>query len=202
MARIPATEEEVGSAPLVLNLESVGLSPEQFFRVCRDNPGLHLELTARKELVIMTLPGGKTGRRNAMIVAALENWARSDGTGIVFSPSTLFFLPNGAMRAPDASWLRLERWEALSEDQQEQAPPLCPDFVVELRSPSDRIANLQSKMEEYVANGARLGWLIDPFEKRIHVYRPGLPVERLDEPRTLDGGRVAPGFVLDLSEIL
>src|SRR5436309_12767968 len=158
MARGPLTEEEVIADSLVLNLETVGLSDEQFFQLCLDNRELHLELTAQKELVIMTLPGGKTGRRNTIICNYLENWARQDGTGITFVPLTLFVLPNGAMRAPDASWLRQERWDALTDKQQESAPPLCPDFVVELTSKSDRrrLKKLQAKMTEYMDNGAQL----------------------------------------------
>jgi len=135
MARGPLTEEEVIADSRVLNLETVGLSDEQFFQLCLDNRELHLELTAQKELVIMTLPGGKTGRRNEIICRRLRNWAEQDGTGITFVPLTLFILPNGAKRAPDASWLRRERWDSLTAEQQEKAPPLCPDFVVELVEP-------------------------------------------------------------------
>ena len=134
MARGPLTEEEVIADSLILNLETVGLSDEQFFQLCLDNRELHLELTAQKELVIMTLPGGKTGRRNEIICRRLGNWAEQDGTGITFVPLTLFILPSGAKRAPDASWLRRERWDTLTDEQQEKAPPLCPDFVVELMS--------------------------------------------------------------------
>ncbi len=203
MARVPLTEEQVEFDSLVLNVDKVGLSQEQFFELCRDNRELHLELTAQKELVIMALPGGKTGRRNTIICTRLANWAEKAATGVTFVPLTLFVLPNGAMRAPDASWVRNERWEALTDDQQESAPPLCPNFVVELMSRSDKrkLKMLRSKMEEYIANVAQLGWLIDPFKKQVYVYRPDKPVLFLEEPTTIDGEPVLHGFVFQISEI-
>jgi len=201
MASLPLTEEQVGTACVVLSLEQVGLTQEQFFQLCRDNPELHLEFTAQKELVIMTLPGGKTGKRKTRICYFLENWAERNGTGPTFVPLTLFVLPNGAMRAPDASWIRRERWDALTDEQQESAPPLCPDFVLELMSKSDRLKPLQAKMEEYIANGAQLGWLIDPFKKRVYIYRPGMAPECLENPATISGEPVLTGFVLPISEI-
>ncbi len=199
MERIPFIEEQAGA--LVLNVESAALSPEQFFQLCTDNPELHLELSARKELVIMTLPGGKTGLRNTFICTRLTNWAETHGMGPIFGPLTLFVLPNGAMRAPDASWVRKNRWDLLTIEQQESAPPLCPDFVLELMSPSDRLRPLQEKMAEYIENGAQLGWLIDPYKKRVFVYRSGLPVQRLDNPTSLNGDPVLSGFVLQLSQV-
>jgi Uma2 family endonuclease len=199
MARVPLREEQTGA--VVLNIEGAGLSPEQFFQLCSDNPELHLELSARKELVIMTLPGGKTGRRNTLICTQLTQWAESHRTGPVFGPSTLFALPNGALRAPDASWIRGERWNTLTDEQQEGAPPLCPDFVLELRSASDRLQILQEKMTEYLDNGAQLGWLIDPFQKRVYVYRPGLTMQILENPVVIEGDPVLPGFVLKISRI-
>src|SRR5437667_2784427 len=128
MASVPLTEQDVGGDWLVLNLQEVRLSDEQFVALCADNRELHLEFTAQKELVIMTLPGGKTGRRNAIISRRLEDWSEKDGTGITFSPLTLFALPNGARRAPDASWLKKQRWEVLTDEQQDRLTPLCPDF--------------------------------------------------------------------------
>src|SRR5437870_3112138 len=139
MASVPLTEQDVSADWLVLNLQEVRLSDEQFVALCADNRELHLELTAQKELVIMTLPGPKTGRQNDVISRRLGNWAEKDGTGITFSSLTLFALPNGAKRAPDASWLKREKFDALTEKQKEGlSSPLCPDFVVELMSPSDR----------------------------------------------------------------
>ena len=207
MARAPLTDEELNpldpATRMVLNVESMGITPDKFFRLCTDNPDLSLELTAQKELVIMTLPGGKTGRRNEIICTNLGIWARQNGTGITFVPLTLFVLPNGAMRAPDASWLRCDRWDALTDEQQESAPPLCPDFVVELMPKSDgrRLKVLQAKMTEYIDNGAQLGWLIDPFKKNVYIYRPGQPVQCLEDPTTIHGDPVLPGFVFHVSEI-
>jgi len=173
MASIPLIEEQVGEDFLLLNVENVGLSDEQFFELCSDNRELCLELTAQKELIIMTLPGAKTMRRNTALSTDLENWARQDGTGITFAHDTLFHLPNGAKRGPDASWVRNERWDTLTDEQQEKIPPFCPDFVVELMSPSDkrpvRFRMPQAKMNEYMANGAQLGWLIDPFNRKVYV---------------------------------
>jgi Uma2 family endonuclease len=143
----------------------------------------------------------KTGQRNIRISRYLDVWAETDGTGFAFDSSTMFTLPNGAKRSPDASWVKRERWEALSEKQQEGTGPLCPDFVVELRSPSDRLPVLQEKMQEYIDNGAQLGWLIDPIDKRVYVYRSGQPVEQLDDPETLSGDPVLPGFLLPVREL-
>ena len=202
MAKVPLTEEPVMTDALLLNVEKVGLSHEQFFELCADNPELHLELTGRKELVIMTLPPPRTGRLNDIISRSLANWAEQDGTGVTFSPLTLFVLPNGAMRAPDASWIRLEPWNAYVNKQQDTAP-LCPDFVMELVSQSQqsRLKMLQAKMAEYISNGAQLGWLIDPYKKEVYVYRPGKPVRRLENPASISGDPVLPGFVFQISEI-
>ena len=205
MARIPLTEEHVAGDWVVLNVEKVGLTDEQFVQLCSDNREIHLELTAQKELVVMTPPGPKTGKLNGDIFYALANWAKKDGTGITFPPSTVFALPNGARRAPDAAWLGRERWDALTEEQLERLHTLSPDFVVELMSPSDRkpirFRMLQAKMDEYVANGVQLGWLIDPFKKVVYVYRPDQPTECLEGPATISGDPVLAGFALQISEI-
>ena len=205
MASVPLTEEQVTEELVVLNLEKVGLSDDQFIELCSDNRDLHLELTAQKELLIMPLPGAKTGRRNEIISTNLAIWAKQNGTGVTFAPSTPFHLPNGAKRAPDASWVRLETWDAFTDEQQEKIPPLCPDFVVELMSPSDRrpvrFRMLREKMDEYIANGAQLGWLIDPFEKNVYIYRPGKAVECLKNPATLYGDPILPGFVFQITEV-
>lgn len=187
--------------PLRLNICSLSLTDEQFLRLCAENPELRLELNAQGELVVMPPTGAKTGLRNGAMNHALFAWSNTDGTGVTFDSSTLFALPNGARRSPDASWIRRERWNALTEEQQEGPAPLCPDFVVELRSPSDRLAPLHEKMREYIDNGARLGWLIDPLEKRVYVYRPGQPVETLDNPTTVSGESVLPGFILNVREL-
>jgi Uma2 family endonuclease len=189
------------SAPLKLNLQAVRLTQEQFARLCQENPDLRFELTAQQELVIMSPTGSKTGRRNSRLTRHLDFWAETDGSGIAFDSSTMFTLPNGAIRSPDASWVRRERWDMLTEDQQEGFAPLCPDFVVELRSRTDRLSDLHDKMQEYIGNGARLGWLIDPIDKRVYVYRPDQPVGSLDNPATLSGDPVLPGFVLYVQEL-
>ena len=128
-------------------------------------------------------------------------WAQKDGTGQSFDSSTLFSLPNGARRSPNVSWIRNERWEALSDEDQERFPPLCPDFVVELRSKTDSLAHLQEKMEEYIQNGAQLGWLIDPFERKVHVYSAGVFAEILNDPETVSGEPLLKRFVLDVRTI-
>ena len=205
MASVPLTEEQVTDVFLVLNLEHVGLTDEQFVELCSDNDEFHLELTAQKELVIMTLPPLGTGRRNTTISTDLEIWARENGSGITFGPLTMFALPNGARRAPDASWVRRERWDALSKEEQEKLTTFFPDFVVELMSRSDRrpvrFRMLQAKMAEYIANGAQLGWLIDPYKKRVYVYRPNEPVECVENPETVSGDPVLPGFTFHVSQI-
>ena len=186
---------------LQLNIQALDLTDAQFDRLCHDNPDLRLELTAQRTLVIMSPTGSKTGWRNSKLNQRLANWAEQDGTGLAFDSSTGFTLPNGAKRSPDAAWVRRARWEALSEEQQEGLAPLCPDFVVELRSPDDRLVILQEKMEEYIANGAQLGLLLDPSTRRVYIYHPQSPVEVLEDPATLSGDPVLPGFVFNPHEI-
>lgn len=186
---------------LQLNVQAIDLTDTQFDRLCHDNPDLRLELTAQRTLVIMSPTGSKTGWRNSKLNQRLANWAEQDGTGLAFDSSTGFTLPNGAKRSPDAAWVRRERWEALSEAQQEGLAPLCPDFVVELRSPDDRLTALQEKMEEYITNGAQLGWLMDPRTRQVYIYRPQSIVEVLETPPILSGDPVLPGFVFHPHEI-
>ena len=149
----------------------------------------------------MSSAGSKTGRRNHRLALRLGTWAETDGTGLPFDSSAGFTLPNGAKRSPGASWILRERWESLSEEQQEDFAPLCPDFVVELRSPRDRLSTLQAKLEEYIQNGARLGWIIDPKSRCAFIYRPGRAMERLENPSGLSGEAVLPGFEFTVSEI-
>lgn len=189
------------TSPLMLNVRSTGLTDEQFHGLCRDNPDLRLEMTPQRELVIMAPTGSKTGWRNSRLNQRLANWAERDGSGLSFDSSTGFTLPDGAKRAPDAAWIRRERWEALSEEQQEGFAPLCPDFVVELRSPQDGLSALQDKMSEYLECGVRLGWLIDPVNRCVYIYRPEQPAECLESPGLLTGDPVLPGFVFDVREI-
>lgn len=187
--------------PFKLKVCETKLTEEQFVRLCQENPDFQLELTAWGELVIMPPTGLESGRRNTKLIQRLANWSEVDDTGIVFDSSTLFTLPNRAKRSPDASWVRGERWEALPKKEREGFGLICPDFVVELRSPTDRLKDLQEKMQEYIDNGARLGWLIDPLEKRVYIYRPQQSVEVLNDPATLSGEAVLPGFVLQVREL-
>ena len=187
--------------PFKLNMRATRLTEEQFVQLCQENRDLRFELTADKELVIMAPTGSETGRRSGELFYSLTVWAKKDGAGLSFDSSTGFRLPNGAIRSPDASWVRRERWQALTPEQQRGFAPLCPDFVLELRSPTDQLSPLHEKMQEYIANGARLGWLIDPPQKRVSIYRPDQAVEQLGTPSSLSGEPILPGFVLDLNEI-
>lgn len=190
------------SPPLRLELGSaLRLADDELFELCRRNPELRIERTAEGDLVVMTPAGGASSHRNFEIVRALGDWAARDGRGAGFDSSAGFLLPNGAMRAPDAAWVLRSRLDALAPEIKERFVPLAPDFVVELRSVSDRLSELQAKMEEYRDSGVRLGWLIDPQERRVHVYRPGSSVEVLDGARQVSGDPVLAGFVLELEQI-
>jgi len=185
-----------------INLNAViDLTEEQFYQLCRNNSDLKFERSHRGDLIIMPPTGGETGRRNSDLNLDLGNWNRQTGLGVVFDSSTCFKLPNGADRSPDAAWITQERWFALSNDQRERFPPICPDFVIELMSPSDSLQVIQAKMREYLENGTRLGWLINPKTRQVEIYRPEQPVEVLQAPIVLSGEAVLPGFVLNLTEI-
>jgi Uma2 family endonuclease len=199
MAQIAGVAEL--SVPFKLNVRRTKLTEEQFMQLCQENPELRLELTAQGELVIMPPTGSETGWRDSRLNLRLAAWAEAEGTGLTFGSSTGFTLPNGATRSPDASWVKRDKWNAFTTEQRQRFAPLCPDFVIELRSPTDRLSDLQEKMQEYIDNGARLGWLINPLDRRVHVYRPGQPVEALDNPITLNGDPVLPGFVLRVQEL-
>lgn len=187
---------------LILNLSpTIELTDEQFFQVCQNNRDLRLERTAQGELIIMPPTGWKSGNQNSKLTQRLGNWTDADGTGLAFDSSTAFILPNGATRSPDASWVRRERLEALNPDPT-RFLPLAPDFAVELRSASDNLKALQQKMQEYLENGVRLGWLIDPQNQQVEIYRLGRDVEILPSPTSLSGEDILPGFVLDLTQIL
>jgi Uma2 family endonuclease len=201
MAQTTSVAETTEPVAWTIDLKSIDLTDEQFEQLCVDNPELCLEMTAQGELIIMPPTGSITGSRNSRLTRRLDEWAEKDGTGLVFDSSTLFKLPNGARRSPDASWIKRERYDQLTEKEKDSFAPICPDFVIELRSRTDRLAMLQAKMAEYIDNGARLGWLIDPFAKRVYVYRSGQPVECLDQPETLNGESVLAGFTLNLGEI-
>lgn len=196
-------ESARGVAPLRLRLGVLfnRVNDDEFFEFCMRHKDLRIERTSEGDLLIMTPTGGTTGRRNANLNMNVGIWAEKDGTGVVFDSSTNFKLPNGSVRSPDVSWVRGERWDALTSDEQEVFPPLCPDFVIELRSRTDSLAALKRKMEEYLANGAQLGWLIDPKSRCVFVYRLGQTVERLDDPQTIAGDPLLPGFVLDVTRL-
>lgn len=177
------------------------MSEQQFFEFCQQNRDLRIERTAEGDLVVMPPVGLETGRRNAELNLQLSLWAKRNGAGQVFDSSTGFRLPNGAIRSPDAAWISNPRLAALHPENRQGFGPVCPDFVVELRSPTDRLEALQTKMVEYLENGARLGWLIDPSTRSVWVYRPNTAPALLEGPETLYGDPELPGFVLDLREI-
>ncbi|MEQ9548963.1 MAG: Uma2 family endonuclease [Coleofasciculus sp. G3-WIS-01] len=181
---------------------SIDLTDDQFFNLCQRNRDYRFERTTSGELLIMSPTGSETGNRNIELAYQLQAWSRQNNLGIAFDSSTGFKLPNGAERSPDVSCIRRERWEALTPTQRKQFAPICPDFVVELRSETDSLKELQEKMREYRDNGAKLGWLIDRKNKRVEIYRPGEDVEILNSPATLSGEDVLPGFVLHLKGIL
>ncbi|MDR9405202.1 MAG: Uma2 family endonuclease [Halothece sp. Uz-M2-17] len=183
---------------ITINLDSVQLTEEQFFQLCANNRDFRFERNAKGELIIMPPTGGETGNRNARITQQLLNWTDQDGTGIAFDSSTGFKLPNGANRSPDSAWLPLSRWETLTPQQRQKFIPLCPDFVIELRSPTDQLIDVQNKMQEYLENGTELGWLINPQDKKVEIYRQNQVVEVLDQPSFLSGENVLPNFNLDL----
>ncbi|MEO0407958.1 MAG: Uma2 family endonuclease [Cyanobacteria bacterium P01_A01_bin.135] len=191
--------------PLSLQLPSeiaLRVTSEQFMALAAANPDLRLERTAAGHLTVNPPTGSESGKRNAKIITQLGIWGEAnEQLGEYFDSSTGFELPNGSNRSPDASWVRQDRWEALTAEQRKGFAPLCPDFVVELRSETDKLKDLRDKMQEYLDNGAKLGWLIDPKSKRVEIYRQGQAVEILDSPSVLFGEPVMPGFTLSLKRI-
>ncbi len=181
------------------------VTPEQFEQLAYAEQLARLELTANGELIVISPTGGEAGRKNRRLTQQVGNWADRDGTGEAFDSSTVFVLPSGARRSPDVSWIKLDRWNQLTQQQQDGFPPITPDFVIELVSPSDiknqRYEDLQAKMQEYLDNGVKLGWLIEPSAKTVEIYRSQQPVEILKNPQTLSGENILPRFTLDLSEI-
>jgi len=188
--------------PLVVHTRPViNMDDEQFFRFCQLNRDLQLERTSEGDIIIRAPEAGSSGLGSSKLTVAFGVWAERDGTGQIFGSSTGFKLPNGATRSPDVAWVRNERLDALTDEEWQKFLPLCPDFVLELRSPSDGMRALQAKMEEYRENGAALGWLLDPVSKRVHIYRPGAAVEGLDAPSSLSGEPLLRGFVLNVLQI-
>jgi Uma2 family endonuclease len=201
----PAVASELDLAllfPLVLRLPpGLKMSQEQFIAFCQQNETLRIERNAAGDLEIMPPAGAETSNRNFGLVGTFAQWVERDGTGEGFDATGGFILPNGAERSPDLAWVRRERLDAFTHEQTEKFLPLCPDFVLELRSPSDRLPPLQKKMQEYIDNGAQLGWLLDPRNRRVYVYRPDAPVEQLDDPATVSGDPVLPGFVFNVRAV-
>lgn len=189
--------------PLVLQMGPVlgRLSESEFFDFCQLNRELRIERSHDGELIIMPPASSDSGRRNLSLAAQLWIWSQRDGTGESFDSSAGFRLPNGATRSPDAAWIKRERWDALTADEQEEFAPLAPDFVAELRSKTDSLRGLRAKMREYIENGVRLAWLIDPTRQRVEVFRPGRQPEPIDHPTQLIADPELPGFVLDLRQV-
>lgn len=180
---------------------AVRITADQLLELSSLNRDLRLELTAEGELVVMPPTGWETGDKDSELNMQLRLWAKRDGTGRSSSSSTGFVLPNGAIRSPDAAWVANSRLSVLSAEQRKKYLPLCPDFVIELRSPSDTLRTTQEKMEEYIENGTRLGWLLDPSHRRVYVYKPGESIKELENPEKVSGEGILPGFELDLREV-
>lgn len=174
---------------------------DEFLQLSRDNQDVQIEMSKDGDLIIMPETGGLTGRKNAKLIARLVIWAEQDGTGVAFDSDTIFCLPNGAKKIPDASWVRGKKWNALSEEEQDKIVPFAPDFAIELRSRTDSLKELQEKMQEYIENGVSLGWLIDAGTRTVYVYRQGAEVETMENPNEISGEPVLKDFVLNLKEI-
>jgi len=185
--------------PLVLETTEVHLTDEQFYQLCRSNPDLTIERSAKGALIVMTPVGGEGSSYEMELGADLTLWNRQTNLGKTFSSSTLFKLPTGGDRSPDAAWVELSRWQALTPEQRRKFPPIAPDFVIELRSPTDDLELLRAKMQEYMDAGVRLGWMLNPQDQQVEIYRQGQPKEMRQLPTELSGEDVLPGFVLPLS---
>ena len=188
--------------PVVLKLKpAINLTDDQLFELCQLNRDWRIEYTAQGELIVMPPTGGETSNRNAELTYQVQAWTRRDQAGVAFDSSGGFKLPNGATRSPDAAWVRRSRLAGLTREQKQKFLPLCPDFVIELRSPTDNLRAVLDKMQEYLDNGAQLGWLLDPLMRRVHVYLPQRSPEILEAPSTVSADPLLPGFVLDLQKI-
>ncbi|OIP72947.1 MAG: hypothetical protein AUK43_01770 [Oscillatoriales cyanobacterium CG2_30_40_61] len=192
---------ETATIPTPFEL-TIELTEEQFFQLCQNNRDLRFERSASGDLTIMPPTGSETGNRNIDLSYQLQSWSRQNNLGLAFDSSTGFRLPNGANRSPDAAWVSNQRWEVLTTTEKEKFAPLSPDFVVELRSKTDSLEKLQAKMQEYIENGTKLGWLLDRQHQRVEIYRPNQVVEIISSPQSLSGENILPGFVLDLKNIL
>ncbi len=189
--------------PIILQmLPDLKMTEEQFFEFCQINRDLRIETNKSGELLIMSPAGSETGNREFNLCGQLWLWSEQNGTGLAFSSSTGFTLSTGAKKSPDAAWIKLERWNSLSSEEKEKFAHICPDFVVELMSPSDNLKTLQEKMTEYMEEPeVKLGWLIDRKGRKVYIYRPGMPTECLENPESVSGEPVLPGFVLNMTKV-
>ncbi len=193
---------EIEINPMVLKFHPViTMTDDQLFDFCQLNQDFRIERNTTGEIVIMSPTGSQTDERNFDLIGQLWVWTKQDGMGVGFGSSGGFTLPSGAVRSPDAAWIKKTDWEAIPLEQRQKFAPICPEFVIELRSQSDSLKELKTKMEEYIKNGTRLGWLIDRVGCKVYIYRPDTAIEELDNPTTLSGENILRGFVLDLSEI-
>ena len=188
--------------PISLKINTKEWTDDEYLNFCRKHQDLRIETNKDGDLIIMPPTGAETGDRNAELTTQLRNWAKKNGKGKTFDSSTEFELPNGAKKSPDAAWILKERYNTLTQKEREGFSPICPDFVVELRSKTDRLKPIQEKMVEFIENGVRLGWLIDPYKKQVHIYRQNGEIEILENPKTVSGEDVLEDFELDLEEIL
>jgi Uma2 family endonuclease len=188
--------------PMLLQmLPNMIMTDDQFFDFCQLNRHFRIERNQIGDLFIMSPTGSETEERNFNLNGQLWIWTKQDGTGVGFGSSGGFTLPNGAVRSPDAAWIKRTKWEIIPAEKRKKFAPICPEFVVELRSENDSLSTLKEKMQEYIDNGTQLAWLIDRKQRKVFIYRPNCGVEELDNPQTLTGEDILPGFVLDLSEI-
>jgi Uma2 family endonuclease len=199
MTTLPVVTEIL---PMVLQLQpAIAISDDQFYEFCQINRDFRIERNAAGELLIMSPTGAEIDERNFNLIGQLWAWTQQDGTGVGFGSSGGFTLPSGAVRSPDAAWIKRTRWEAIPVELRKKFAPICPEFVIELRSESDNLQILQSKMQEYINNGTQLGWLIDRKQRKVFIYRPNSAVKELNNPKTLSREPLLPGFVLDLSQV-
>ncbi len=187
--------------PISLKINTKSWSNDEYFNFCQENKDLRIETNKDGDLIIMPPTGAETGDKNAELTTQLRNWAKKNGKGKTFDSSTEFELPSGAKKSPDASWILKDKYSVLTQKERDGFPPICPDFVIELRSKTDRLKPIQAKMTEYIENGVRLGWLVDPYKKQVHIYRKNGEIEILENPKIVSGEDVLEGFELDLDEI-
>ena len=186
--------------PLRIRLERP-MTDEELLRFCAVNDSVRIERAPDGELIVMTPAGNRTGRKNTAIIRALDTWAEEDGRGYAFDSSTGFTLPDGSMRSPDAAWIQAARWDALSEEDKDRFSPICPDFIIEIRSKSDSLSVLEAKMEQWIGNGAQVAWLVDPIRRAVAIYRPGQEPEVLVQPTSVQGTGLVAGFELVMDRI-